>query len=92
MATFRLVEETLVREDDPTVNCPVEVEKVIRLEEEAEPPTIPNKTWVSTPLENPPQPVQEVTVKVPMVELGLLSSVVEATPNQFTENLVAEAV
>ena len=35
---------------------------------------------VNVPLNPPEQPTQEVTVSVPMVELGLRNSEVEATP------------
>ena len=86
------VDETLVREDEPTVNCPVEVEKVRRALELAVEAPLKNITWPATPFPLPMQPVQLVTVRASMVELGLRNSVVEATPNQLIENLVAEAV
>lgn len=46
------------------------------------PPSIPNITCPSTPVVSPPppQPVQEVTVRVPMVEEGDLNSVEDARP------------
>ena len=44
-----LVEETFVRDEEPTENTPVDEEKVIRRDELAPPPRIPKRTWESTP-------------------------------------------
>mgnify|MGYP001613096929 CR=1 FL=1 len=64
-----------------TVKSPVELVNVKRLLDVALPPNWPNKTCVSTPVVTPPpQPVQVVTVKAPIVELGLRNSVDDTTP------------
>ena len=49
-----LVPETLASEDDPEVNTPVEVEIVNNAEEVPLPPSMPKRTWLSTPFVNPP--------------------------------------
>ena len=74
------VEDTFARDELPTVKTPVDDEKVNEMEDVAPPPNIPYSTCVSTPFENPPHPIHEDTVSVPIVEDGLLNSELDATP------------
>ena len=75
-----MVEDTFAREDEPTVNTPVDDEKVNVADDVAPPPSMPKRTCVSMPLVKLPQPVQLVTVNVPIVELGVRNSDDDATP------------
>jgi hypothetical protein len=101
IVTLPVVETFAIEVVALRVRAPVEETKVKSREEDAPPPRVPKRSWVSTPRDRKVSEDVEyllpfasrmlvTEVSVPIVELGVLSSVEEATPEAETLNLVDE--